>query len=134
MSTHLRSLRSRLPKVIALTALSLLCSSGMAYATTTPTQTPPPEFNCTQGEFCGWSGEFYGGGIQRLDLRTANPDECIPLAEGFEAMSFANRTDRYVTIYQGADCSTEGDFSTYPGNGTFVPQGPYVVRAIQLWD
>ena len=134
MSLHLRSLRTRVPKVIAIAALSLLCGSGMAYAATDPAASSPPGTGCSQGEFCAWSSEFYSGQIQRLDLRTANPKECIPLPEALEAASFANRTDRYVTVYQGEDCSTEGDFSTYPGDGTFVPQGPYIIRAIQVWD
>lgn len=134
MSLHLLSLRARLPKVLTLAALGLLCGSGLAQAETGPTQESPPESVCTQGEFCGWSDESYGGQVQRQDLRNSNPEECIPLPDSFEATSFANRTNRQITVYQDAECSTEGDFSTYPGDGTFVPKAPYVVRAIQIWN
>lgn len=95
---------------------------------------PVGEAECEPGEFCLWERADYRGEILRLDLRNANPNECIPLPEGFVGRSFANRTaDRHVTVYQGRDCSTEGDFTTYPGGGTFVPQAPFVVRGIQVW-
>ncbi|QWF83448.1 peptidase inhibitor family I36 protein [Amycolatopsis sp. CA-230715] len=122
-------LRARLPRVLVLTALGLLCCGGMAQAA--PEQPPAA---CTQGEFCSWADEFYGGHSERFDLRIANPGECIPLPNELEARSFVNRMDRDVTVYQGRDCSTEGDFTTYPGHGTFVPQARYVIRAIQIWE
>ncbi|MDQ0376667.1 peptidase inhibitor family I36 protein [Amycolatopsis thermophila] len=120
--------RAYLPKALVLAALGLLAAGGVAEAE----PTPPTGNGCEQGEFCAWSGDFYGGTVQMLDLRTANPGECIPL--GGDARSFVNRLDREVTVYQGEDCSTEGDFTTYPGGGTFVPHAPFIVRAIQIWD
>ncbi|NIH84806.1 peptidase inhibitor family I36 protein [Amycolatopsis granulosa] len=120
--------RAYLPKALVLAAIGLLTTGGIAEAETAPAV---PN-GCEQGEFCAWSGGLYGGTVQFLDLRTANPGECIPL--GGATRSFVNRLDREVTVYQGQDCSTEGDFSTYPGHGTFVPQAPFVVRAIQIWD
>lgn len=120
--------RAYLPKALVLAALGLLTAGGIAEAETAP----PAGHGCEQGEFCAWSEEFYGGSVQFLDLRTANPGECIPLSG--DARSFGNRLDRDVTVYQGEDCSTEGDFTTYPGGGTFVPHAPFVVRAIQIWD
>ncbi|GAB3581692.1 peptidase inhibitor family I36 protein [Amycolatopsis endophytica] len=119
--------RAYLPKALVLAALGLLAAGGIAEA-----ETAPADSGCEQGEFCAWSDDFYGGAVQLLDLRTANPGECIPL--GGDARSFVNRLDREVTVYQGEDCSTEGDFTTYPGGGTFVPDAPFVVRAIQIWD
>lgn len=89
---------------------------------------------CERGEFCLWPEEGYGGPIVRVALENANPGECVPLAEEVDGRSFANRTTRPVTVYQGRDCSTEGEFDTYPGGGTFVPQAPHVVRAVQIWD
>ncbi|WP_020661155.1 peptidase inhibitor family I36 protein [Amycolatopsis benzoatilytica] len=89
---------------------------------------------CTAGEFCLWDGETYSGTAQSYDLRTVNPGDCIPLPEGFQAHSFVNRMTRDVTIYQGTDCSTEGDFITYPGGGTYVPQSPFAVRALKVWE
>lgn len=131
MSRKKPILRARLPRVLVLTAMGLLCCGGVAQAATAPEQPPTA---CTQGEFCSWADEFYGGNSERFDLRIANPGECIPLPNELEARSFANRMDRDVTVYQGRDCSTEGDFTTYPGHGTFVPQAHYVIRAIQIWD
>ncbi|WP_210717982.1 peptidase inhibitor family I36 protein [Amycolatopsis acididurans] len=126
-------LRAYLPKALVLAAIGLLGASGVAQAEQV---SPPdrPEFSCQQGEFCAWPGEFYSDYIQRLDLRTANPEECIVLPNGIEARSLANRMTRDVTVYQDNECSTEGDFTTYPGNGTFVPHAPFVVRAVQIWD
>lgn len=96
--------------------------------------TTPSGPTCEQGEFCLWSDPEYAGTIERLDLRNTNPEECRPLPDGFEARAFANRIDRHVTVYQDRDCATEGDFSTFPGPGTFVPRSPYVVRAVQIWN
>lgn len=120
--------RAYLPKALVLAALGLLAAGGIAEAETAPAT----GYGCEQGEFCGWSEEFYSGSVQFLDLRTVNPGECIPLSG--DTRSFVNRLDRDVTVYQGEDCSTEGDFTTYPGGGTFVPHAPFVVRAIQIWD
>ena len=89
---------------------------------------------CERGELCVWPNEDYGGAIVRVALENANPGECVPLPEGTDGRSFANRTKRPVTVYQGRDCSTEGEFDTYPGGGTFVPEAPYVVRGVQIWD
>jgi len=127
------NLRAYLPKMLVIAALGLLGASGVAQAEQAP---PPnrPEFNCQQGEFCAWAGEFYTDSMQRLDLRTANPEECIVLPYEIEARSLANRMTRDVTVYQDMECTTEGDFTTYPGNGTFVPHAPFVVRAVQIWD
>lgn len=90
--------------------------------------------SCDAGEFCVWSGERYTGDLRRLTLETANPGECVPLPDALVARSFANRLHAPVTVYQGADCSTEADFTTYPGGGTYVPSAPFVVRAVQVWQ
>ncbi|WP_116044930.1 peptidase inhibitor family I36 protein [Amycolatopsis palatopharyngis] len=134
MKQHTRALRYRLPHALVLTALTLFTASGVA---TAQQQDPPPAMpgtDCVQGEFCMWSSEFHAGEIARHDLRNTNPEECVALPEDMDAKSFANRTDRYVTVYQDRHCATEGDFSTYPGDGTFVPQAPFAVRAIQIWN
>lgn len=122
-------LRSRLPKILVLAALGLLCGSGIAQA-----DPVHPEDSCEQGEFCTWTAERYADAMQRVDLRTANPEECLALPGGAEARSFVNQLDRDVTVYQDGKCSTEGDFTTYPGHGTFVPRSPFVVRAVKIWD
>jgi hypothetical protein len=121
-----RRLRARLPHLLILAALGLLTSVGTAQAA--------PDPGCQKGEFCLWQAGGYGGDAQRFDLRTANPGECIPLPEGFTGSSFANLLTRDVTVYQSEECSTEGDFVTYPGGGTFVPDAPFLVRGIQIWE
>ena len=124
-----RRLRARMPHLLILAALGLMTSAGTAQATSA--QADPP---CQKGEFCLWQAADYGGDAQRFDLRTANPGECIPLAVGFAGSSFANLLTRDVTVYQSEECSTEGDFVTYPGGGTFVPDAPFLVRGIQIWE
>jgi hypothetical protein len=122
-------LRAYLPRIFVIAALGLLGGSGIAQA-----DSARPEDRCEQGEFCAWTGEFYTNAMQRIDLRTANPEDCIVLAGGVDARSFVNQLDRDVTVYQDAECTTEGDFTTYPGHGTFVPRAPFVVRAVKIWD
>ncbi|GAB3510757.1 peptidase inhibitor family I36 protein [Amycolatopsis cihanbeyliensis] len=129
-------MRSYLPRILVLAAVGLLAGSGVANAEDDPPErrTPPAQPACEQGEFCAWPEEFYGGVPTRLDLRNTNPEECVPLPEDIVARSFANRIDRHVTVYQDRHCSTEGDFSTYPGGGTFVPRAQYLGRAVQIWN
>ncbi|MEU5262305.1 peptidase inhibitor family I36 protein [Amycolatopsis sp. NPDC021455] len=124
-----RRLRFRLPHLLILATVGLLTSAGVAQAASAPPDPP-----CRKGEFCVWPADGYGGDAQRFDLRTANPEECIPLPEGFEGSSFANLLSRDVTVYQSEECSTEGDFVTYPGGGTYVPDAPFLVRGIQIWE
>lgn len=90
--------------------------------------------SCDNGEFCTWPASHFRGVIHRVDLRTANPGECIPLPDGTDGRSFANRSSRDITVYQASDCATEADFTTYPGGGTYVPVAPFVVRAYQIWE
>ncbi|GLZ32433.1 hypothetical protein Lesp02_46210 [Lentzea sp. NBRC 105346] len=87
---------------------------------------------CDKGEFCVWTAAQYQGQAKRLDLETANPSECIPL--GLEGRSFANRLSRDVSVYQSETCSTEAEFTTYPKNGTYVPDAYFVIRAITVWE
>lgn len=128
MSRRLTNLRARLPHVLLLAMLGLLTSTGVASATT------GPDPACQKGEFCVWADESFTGTVHKFDLRTSNPEECIPLPAGFDGHSFVNRLSRDVTIYQSEECTTEGDFITYPGGGTYVPQGPFVIRALKIWD
>ncbi|MFC4853268.1 peptidase inhibitor family I36 protein [Actinophytocola glycyrrhizae] len=113
--------------VLAVVVAALLAGAAPA------TAQPDPQ-RCERGEFCLWPDEDHQGEIQRIALENANPGECVPLPAGFDARSFANRTKRPVTVYQGRDCATEAEFDTYPGGGTFVPAAPYVVRGVQIWE
>ncbi len=110
-------------------AVGLVAIAGTAGARPAPDPQP-----CERGEFCLWPTESYVGDIHRVALENTNPGECVPLPDGFDGRSFANRTKRPVTVYQGRDCSTEAEFDTYPGGGTFVPEAPYLVRGVQIWD
>jgi peptidase inhibitor family I36 len=110
---------------VAVVVIAGLLTPAVAHAETQP---------CERGEFCLWDTEEFQGKSTRVALENANPGECVPLSEGFDARSFANRSKRPVTVYQGRDCSTEAEFDTYPGGGTFVPSAPYVVRGVEIWD
>ncbi|MEJ2859016.1 MULTISPECIES: peptidase inhibitor family I36 protein [unclassified Saccharothrix] len=116
----------RLLTTLVFTAAAL-ASSGTASAR------QPESPTCDRGEFCAWPNTNYTGRPARLDLETANPGECIPLPDGLVARSFVNNLTRDATVYQGATCSTEAEFTTYPGKGTYVPDAPFVVRAIEVW-
>jgi Peptidase inhibitor family I36 len=109
-------------------------TAALVVATATPAVAAPTESQCDAGEFCAWSGPDYTGKSVRLNLETANPNECVPLPDKLVAKSFVNRLTRDVSVYQGANCSTEAEFTTYPKGGTYVPSAPFVVRAIQIWD
>ncbi|KID29615.1 peptidase inhibitor family I36 protein [Prauserella rugosa] len=125
------AVRTALPAVL----LGVATTIGIATpASAEPNPANSPEFSCNVGEFCAWEGQFYNGPMERFDLRDTHTEKCVPLSNGMEANSFATRMERHVTVYQDRECATEADFSTYPGPGTFVPQAPYVVRAIQIWE
>lgn len=135
--------RTRTVRTLLLTAAATAAIGGSGYAAAAPssdaeltaaTTSAAKRAHCERGEFCTWQRAFYQGKIHRVDRRTANPGECIPLTRATDGRSFANRTSRDITVYQGRDCSTEGDFTTYPGSGTFVPDAPFLVRAFQIWE
>jgi len=122
-------------KLVSTLAVLVVTAAGLVTGATGAAAQPEPERqNCERGEFCLWPTESYVGDIQRIALENTNPGECVPLPEGLDARSFANRSTRPVTVYQGRDCSTEAEFDTYPGGGTFVPEAPYLVRGVQIWD
>jgi hypothetical protein len=112
--------------VISGAAMASVSRPAMAAVTDDP--------SCDAGEFCAWPEERYHGVSRRLTIETANPGECVPLPDALAGRSFVNRLREQVTVYQGETCSTEADFSTYPGGGTYVPVAPFVVRAIQVWQ
>src|SRR5882757_5305569 len=102
-------------------------------ASTAPADSGSSAAKCDAGSFCAWSGPNYTGKIARLNLETANPNECVTLPDNLVAKSLANLMTRDVSVYEGATCSTEAEFTTYPKGGTYVPNAPFVVRAIQVW-
>lgn len=123
---------SRLRWLVTATLLAVatvLLSTVTAHAAETQ---PPQQNSCDIGVFCAWSDEGQHGTAHFSDLRTTNMEECVPLL-ALGARSFVNNTNRPVTVYQEADCSSEADFSTYP-TGSSVPHAPFVVRAIKIWS
>ncbi|MEX0171325.1 peptidase inhibitor family I36 protein [Streptomyces sp. LMG1-1-1.1] len=89
---------------------------------------------CGPGRLCLWSKPDFKGRAQTHELATTDIDSCIALPAGTSAQSLANRTGRPVTTYQSAECAEAGEFETYPGRGTWVPQAPYEVRAFKIWE
>ena len=119
---------------IVVTAITAVVTAGLFAGAAPAAATPPDPQPCERGEFCLWAEEGHQGAIVRIALENTNPDECVPLPDGFDARSFANRAKRPVTTYQSRECATEAEFDTYPGGGTFVPAAPYVVRGVQIWE
>ncbi|MFE2556040.1 peptidase inhibitor family I36 protein [Streptomyces sp. NPDC059352] len=89
---------------------------------------------CGPGRLCLWSKPDFKGRAQSHELATTDIESCVALPPGTSAQSLANRTGRPVTTYQSAECAEAGEFETYPGRGTWVPQTPYEVRAFKIWE
>ncbi|MEU7514273.1 peptidase inhibitor family I36 protein [Streptomyces sp. NPDC042898] len=89
---------------------------------------------CGPGRLCLWPKPDFKGRAQTHELATTDVDSCVALPPGASAQSLANRTGRPVTTYQSAECAEAGEFETYPGRGTWVPQTPYEVRAFKIWE
>ncbi|MCZ7460473.1 peptidase inhibitor family I36 protein [Streptomyces sp. WMMC940] len=95
---------------------------------------PPRLGGCAPGELCLWVKPDFAGARQVHELSGIDIESCVPLPTGAGAQSLANRTGRPVTAYQSAECAETGEFDTYPGGGTWVPQSPYRVRAFKVWE
>ncbi len=89
---------------------------------------------CGPGKLCLWPKPDFKGGVRTHELATTDVDSCVALPAGTSAQSLANRTGRPVTTYQSAECAETGEFETYPGKGTWVPQSPHEVRAFKIWE
>lgn len=90
---------------------------------------------CAPGEFCAFTGTGFAGRRHVWELTRLNRhgfDDCVPLPDGFDARSVANRSRHPVTVYQGRHCSTQGEFHTVPGAGDYVPKTSFVVRAFMV--
>ncbi|MBQ0984897.1 peptidase inhibitor family I36 protein [Streptomyces sp. F63] len=94
----------------------------------------PSSGSCPSGAFCLWDHHGYRGTRSAHELSGTDIESCIPLPAGASAGSLANRTGRPVTTYQSAECGETGEFDTYPGGGTWVPDSPYRVRAFKIWE
>lgn len=131
------------------TALLTLCAAGIAFSgllgglgAAHAALPRPHQYSCDRGTFCFWNHEAYGGDSLFLDLRAANPGDCVPLAGGvtaggltaghFTARSLANRSGRDLVVFDDPGCSPDTRHVTYPGGGTFVPETPFDVTAIRV--
>lgn len=89
---------------------------------------------CGPGQLCLWPKADFKGKAQTHELASLDIESCVALPVGTTAQALANRTGRPVTTYQSAECAETGEFETYPGRGTWVPQTPYQVRAFKIWE
>ncbi len=128
-----RTARRVMPVVAALAATAVLLTLAVApaRADTTANPTGGP---CDTGRLCLWSEPDFKGARHTYELIVTGTGSCVPLPKGSTAEALANRMDRPVTTYQSAECAETGEFDTYPGYGTWVPQSPYQVRAFQAWE
>ncbi|MFE1547403.1 peptidase inhibitor family I36 protein [Streptomyces sp. NPDC058718] len=122
------------PTAVAAVLIALL---GLLVAPAAPAAAGPSGTAlgaCGPGRLCLWPKPDFKGRAQTHELATTDVDSCVALPPGASAQSLANRTGRPVTTYQSAECAEAGEFETYPGRGTWVPQTPYEVRAFKIWE
>ncbi|MFJ3584229.1 peptidase inhibitor family I36 protein [Streptomyces sp. NPDC090127] len=89
---------------------------------------------CGPGQLCLWPKADFRGSAWTHELAGTDLESCVALPPGASAQALANRTGRPVTTYQSVECAETGEFETYPGRGTWVPQTPYQVRAFKIWE
>ncbi|MFE3247398.1 peptidase inhibitor family I36 protein [Streptomyces sp. NPDC059209] len=89
---------------------------------------------CGPGELCLWGKPDFRGARQTHELFRTEIQNCVPLPSGTDAQSLVNRLGRPVTTYQSDECEETGEFETYPGDGTWIPQSPHRVRAFKVWE
>ncbi|APY91111.1 hypothetical protein DCW30_31235 [Streptomyces alfalfae] len=113
-------------------------AAALAAVILTPTATaaaaPPTLRDCGPGELCLWEKAGFEGDRKTYELADIDIESCIALPAGSGAEALVNRTGRPVTTYQSAECAETGEFDTYPGGGTWVPDSPYRVRAFKVWE
>ncbi|MEU1537011.1 peptidase inhibitor family I36 protein [Actinacidiphila glaucinigra] len=121
----------------AVLTLALTAAAAALAAPAPPVAAAPaaagPAGRCDPGELCLWDRPGYRGARLVHELADTDVNSCVPLPPGASAKSFVNRTRKLVTTYQSAECSTEGDFVTFP-SGTWVPESRHTVRAFQIVD
>ncbi|MEU3743669.1 MULTISPECIES: peptidase inhibitor family I36 protein [Streptomyces] len=117
---------------VAAVLTALLAAQGTPPAAAAPSGTALGA--CGPGRLCLWTKPDFKGRAQSHELATTDIESCVALPPGTSAQSLANRTGRPVTTYQSAECAETGEFETYPGRGTWVPQTPYEVRAFKIWE
>ncbi|MEU9122372.1 peptidase inhibitor family I36 protein [Streptomyces sp. NPDC048506] len=132
-TSHTTGLLTGLAALTAVLAVPPAFGSPAAHAATTH-RAGASSAACAAGQLCVWPTPDYRGRRRTYELSDIDIESCIPLPKGSSAASFANRTGRPVTTYQSAECAETGEFDTYPGGGSWVPQSPYQVRAFKVWE
>ncbi|MFJ3198976.1 peptidase inhibitor family I36 protein [Streptomyces sp. NPDC086989] len=89
---------------------------------------------CATGQLCLWAKPEFKGTRQAHELSTIDINSCTALPAGTSAQSLINRIGRPVTTYQSAECQETGEFQTYPGDGVWLPESPYLIRAFKVWE
>ncbi|WOX26753.1 peptidase inhibitor family I36 protein [Streptomyces solicathayae] len=125
-----------LPALLAGAPSTSAAPSTAAASTAAPsTAASSPKLGpCGAGQLCLWPKADFRGRASMHELADTDIESCVPLPAGAVAQALANRTGRPVTTYQSAECAETGQFETYPGTGTWVPQSPYQVRAFKIWE
>ncbi|MEU4272217.1 peptidase inhibitor family I36 protein [Streptomyces sp. NPDC026092] len=118
----------------ALAAIVLTAGTALPAAAAAAAAPAPKLGACGPGQLCLWPKEDFRGPAWTHELADTDIESCVALPAGASARALANRTGRPVTTYQSAECAETGEFETYPGRGTWVPQTPYQVRAFKIWE
>ncbi|WP_030160480.1 peptidase inhibitor family I36 protein [Streptomyces sp. NRRL S-244] len=116
--------------VLALAALIPSTASAAHAAGPPPGKAPA----CATGQLCLWAKPQFKGTRHTHELSTLDINSCTALPAGTSAQSLVNGTGRPVTTYQSAECAETGEFQTYPGDGVWLPESPYLVRAFKVWE
>ncbi|MEU9106266.1 peptidase inhibitor family I36 protein [Streptomyces xanthophaeus] len=124
---------TRLSTVLAATVLALTALIPST-ATHAHAAGPPTLGACATGQLCLWAKAEFKGTRHTYELSTLDINSCTALPAGTSVQSLTNRTGRPVTTYQSAECAETGEFQTYPGDGVWLPQSPYQVRAFKVWE
>lgn len=126
---------SRTTTAIMLTAATLAAATVLLPAAAPAADAAAvPRGACAPGELCLWGKPDFRGPRQTHELFRTAVQDCVPLPPGTDAQSLVNRLGRPVTTYQSGECEESGEFETYPGKGTWVPQSPHRVRAFKVWE
>ncbi|MEV6316215.1 peptidase inhibitor family I36 protein [Streptomyces sp. NPDC051776] len=124
-----------LPSAFVTAASAAPTASVASTAFAAPSAAAAPRLGgCEAGQLCLWQKDSFGSRRLTYELSQIDIESCVRLPRGIAAASLANRTGRPVTTYQSAECAETGEFETYPGGGTWVPQSPYQVRAFKVWE
>ncbi|MET9374777.1 peptidase inhibitor family I36 protein [Streptomyces sp. NPDC002992] len=129
---HLAALAAVL--LTALSGASVAAAPASSAPSAAPAANAPKLGTCGPGQLCLWPKADFKGKALTHELAGTDIESCVALPPGTSAQALANRTGRPVTAYQSAECAETGEFETYPGRGTWVPQTPYQVRAFKIWE